>query len=80
VPARRCRARITPLDSFEAFARAVRDKLSQRWIRATRTYARENSKWVYYLSVEFRCGRDLANNVLNLAGLDVSAAESLDWV
>jgi hypothetical protein len=27
----------TPRDRFEAFTRAVMDKLSQRWIRTTRT-------------------------------------------
>src|SRR5260370_3646394 len=40
-------------DRFEAFARAVRDILSQRWISTNSTYRRLNPKRVYYLSMEF---------------------------
>jgi glycogen phosphorylase len=53
-------------DRFEAVARSVRDILSQRWVRTESTYARENPKRVYYLSMEFLLGRSLANNVTNL--------------
>jgi starch phosphorylase len=44
----------------------VRDILSQRWVRTEETYARENPKRIYYLSMEFLIGRSLANNVTNL--------------
>ncbi|WP_263365254.1 glycogen/starch/alpha-glucan phosphorylase [Edaphobacter bradus] len=54
---------------YEAFARSVRDVLSQRWLLTEKTYERENPKRVYYLSMEFLLGRSLANNVMNL-GLD----------
>jgi glycogen phosphorylase len=53
-------------EHFEAIARSVLDILSQRWIRTENTYARENPKRVYYLSMEFLLGRSLANNVANL--------------
>src|SRR5882724_5648698 len=53
-------------DRFEAFARSVRDVLSQRWTLTENTYARENPKRIYYLSMEFLIGRSLANNVTNL--------------
>jgi glycogen phosphorylase len=53
-------------DRFEAFANAVRDILSQRWLRTEETYDRENPKRIYYLSMEFLIGRSLANNVTNL--------------
>src|SRR6267378_2690528 len=54
-----------PRERFEAFARSVRDVLSQRWVHTERTYERENPKRVYYLSMEFLIGRSLANNVVN---------------
>ncbi len=56
----------TPRDRFEAFARSVRDVLSQRWVLTEKTYERHNPKRLYYLSLEFLIGRSLANNVTNL--------------
>ncbi len=56
----------TPRDRFEAFARSVRDILSQRWVLTEKTYERQNPKRLYYLSMEFLIGRSLANNVTNL--------------
>jgi starch phosphorylase len=71
-------------ERYEAFARAVRDVLSQRWIRTEQTYERQNPKRVYYLSMEFLIGRSLTNNVTNMllgpfVGDFVKQA-SLDWV
>src|SRR5262245_62173190 len=57
---------VGPRERFEAVARSVRDILSQRWIGTENTYARENPKHIYYLSMEFLIGRSLANNVTNL--------------
>src|ERR1700730_12169228 len=71
-------------ERFEAFARSVRDILAQKWLKTEKTYATENPKRVYYLSMEFLVGRSLANNVMNLL-LDpitrkVVKDENLDWL
>src|SRR5258705_724629 len=55
-----------PRERFEAFARAARDVLSQRWLLTEQAYERGDPKRIYYLSMEFLIGRSLANNVTNL--------------
>src|SRR6516164_3268115 len=71
-------------ERFEAFARSVRDILSQRWVLTEDTYAREDPKRVYYLSMEFLVGRSLANNVTNLlldpVARQAAKQKNLDWV
>jgi starch phosphorylase len=75
---------VDPREQFEAFARSIRDVLSQRWVQTEATYAKENPKRVYYLSMEFLIGRSLANNATNLL-LDSLIKQTvkqkdLDWI
>jgi starch phosphorylase len=74
----------TPHERFEAFALSVREVLAKRWVETESTYARENPKRVYYLSMEFLIGKSLANNVTNLLlDPDVRRAVkeiNLDWL
>src|SRR5437867_7935258 len=70
-------------ERYEAFARSVRDVLSQRWVRTEQTYDRLNPKRIYYLSMEFLIGRSLTNNITNLL-LDpyvnrAAQQRDLDW-
>ena len=73
-----------PRERFEAFARSVRDVLSQRWVLTEKTYERENPKRAYYLSMEFLIGRSLVNNVTNLLfgslAKEAAARLGLDWL
>jgi len=57
-------------DVYQALARAVRDRLTERWFRTQNTYYRRDTKRVYYLSLEFLMGRSLLNNILNLDAQD----------
>jgi len=55
-----------PREQFEALSLALRDVLSQRWLKTQQNHDRANPKQVYYLSMEFLIGRSLMNNVSNL--------------
>ena len=75
--------RATERDQYTAFANAVRDRIVERWINTQEKYHHQNTKRVYYLSLEFLMGRLLGNNVINLKAdqlcRDALKDYGIDW-
>ena len=73
----------TDRDRYYALARAVRDRLIERWMATQQTHHKQNVKRIYYLSLEFLIGRLLGSNVMNLQMEDTCREalrqEGLDW-
>lgn len=57
-----------------ALSYAVRDRIVDRWMAATRETYRADAKRVYYLSMEFLIGRLLEDNIVNLEMQDQARA------
>jgi starch phosphorylase len=60
----------TELDWFNALAYTLNDYLTEHWMNTIDEYRKQNSKRVYYLSLEFLTGRFLVKNLLNLGIYD----------
>lgn len=67
----------TPYDGYLSLAYTVRDRLIERWIITQQKYYTQDTKRVYYLSLEFLMGRLLGNNIMNL-GLANPCNEAMD--
>ena len=63
-------------DWLNAAAFAVRDQLIERWMKTTRAQYAQDSKRVYYLSMEFLVGRTFGNALLAL-GLRTRVRQAL---
>ena len=66
----------SPQDWLNAAAYAVRDQLVERWMKTTRAQYAQDSKRVYYLSMEFLVGRTFGNAMLAL-GLRARVEQAL---
>jgi starch phosphorylase len=55
-----------PEDWLNAAAHAVRDQLVDRWMKTTRAQYAQDTKRVYYMSMEFLIGRTFSNAMLAL--------------
>jgi starch phosphorylase len=55
-----------PRDWCQSLSYALRDRMIERWMETMRGYYREDTKRVYYFSLEFLIGRTLYNSILNL--------------
>ena len=67
----------TPAQVFQAVAYAVKDVIIDEWIATHKEYEKQDSKTLYYLSMEFLMGRALGNNIINIMAKD-EIREALD--
>jgi len=61
----------TEYDHFLAIAYSLVDHAVDHWLRTQETYHQQNTKRVYYLSMEFLLGRTMNNMMLNLGLTDI---------
>ena len=55
---------------FHAVCYAVKDVIIDEWIATHKAYEKQDTKTLYYLSMEFLMGRALGNNIINICALD----------
>ncbi len=60
----------TEYDFYQALSLAVKDRLIRKWLRTQHHYVEQDSKQVYYLSLEFLMGRLLGNTLINMEFYD----------
>lgn len=59
------------LERYNALGELMKDYIGNIWANTNKTYRNEQSKQVYYFSMEFLTGKFLRNNLTNLGILDV---------
>jgi starch phosphorylase len=60
----------TDRDWYNAIAYTLKDSMTERWMATMNEYYEQDSKRIYYLSLEFLIGRTLVKNMLNLGIYD----------
>lgn len=56
----------TEQEKYQVLGHLVREAIYQRWVESKRRHAQQQTKQVYYFSLEFMLGRLLSNNLINL--------------
>jgi starch phosphorylase len=72
-------ARHSAYNYYHGLALAVRDRLVDQWIKTQRSYYKNQSKRVYYLSMEYLPGKSLLNNLHCLGIHDVAEKALADF-
>ena len=58
-------------DVYRALCLSLREEIMINWLANSRTYAAQDSRMLYYLSMEFLPGRILTNNLTNLGASEI---------
>lgn len=56
----------TPQQIFQAVSYAIKDQIVDNWMESQKEYEKQDSKTVYYMSMEFLMGRALGNIMINM--------------
>ena len=59
---------------YLAFSIVIREEIVANWIATYQTFAKEKTKMIYYLSMEYLPGKFLQNNITNLKAHDLVRA------
>ncbi|MDO4614451.1 MAG: glycogen/starch/alpha-glucan phosphorylase [Lachnospiraceae bacterium] len=60
----------TPQQIFQAVGSVIESQVVEEWFKACQAYEEQQTKIVYYLSMEFLIGRALGNDLLNLGAYE----------
>lgn len=62
----------TSWDYYQSLVLTIMDRLNDRWVQSMQQYYKQDSKRIYYISMEYLIGRLLDNMLINLGILDAT--------